>query len=124
MHRYLYQVHSEDNTSDIQQATKWFRQALISSPPDSPNHMASDVIAEYLIDTKLYNRSDYQPDKAKSLFQLTTSLSTPMIRYIQDTFLPFIQQDKEQTKQEYQTKLQEYRQLYQQDSDYPIYVRS
>jgi hypothetical protein len=47
-----------------------------------------------------------------------------MIRYIQDTFLPFIQQDKEQTEQEYQTKLQEYRQLYQQDSDYPIYVRS
>ena len=129
MHRHLFQVYSEteENSSLIHQATRLFRSLLQGadvnkvSPTDS---VLTDVIAEYLIDTKLYTRSDYQPEKARDLLSHAALLSSSMETYLQETILPELSQSKIDAKSLFQQSIDEYKQKYNEDRDYPIYVRS
>ena len=95
MHRHLFQVYpeTEENSSLIHKATRLFRSLLqgsneeVPAPQDVSNVSSTDsvfidVVAEYLIDTKLYTRSDYQPEKARDILSHTSLLSSPMERYL------------------------------------------
>ena len=124
MHRHLFQVYSEteENSSLIHQATRLFRSLLQGedankvsfidgstrdkvSPSDS---VLTDVIAEYLIDTKLYTRSDYQPEKARDiLLSHTSSLSSSMETYLLETIRPELIQSKMDAKTLFQQSIDE-----------------
>jgi hypothetical protein len=130
MHRHLFQVYqeTEENTSLIHKATRLFRSLLQEgdannvSPTDS---VLTDVVAEYLIDTKLYTRSDYQPEKARDILMNCTSLlSSSMERYLLETIRPELIQSRIDAKSLFQQSIDEYKQKYNEDRDYPIYVRS
>ena len=93
MHRHLFQVYSEteDNSSLIHQATRLFRSLLQGADADkmsSSDSVLTDVIAEYLIDTKLYTRSDYQPEKARDLLSHAALLSSSIETYLLETIRP------------------------------------
>jgi hypothetical protein len=130
MHRHLFQVYqeTEENTSLIHKATRLFRSLLQEgdannvSPTDS---VLTDVVAEYLIDTKLYTRSDYQPEKARDiLLSCSSLLSSSMERYLLETIRPELIQSRIDAKSLFQQSIDEYKQKYNEDRDYPIYVRS
>jgi len=129
MHRHLFQVYpeTEENSSLIHKATRLFRSLLQGSNEDvsSTDSVLTDVVAEYLIDTKLYTRSDYQPEKARDLLMsCTSSLSSPMERYLLETIRPELIQSRIDAKSLFQQSIDEYKQKYNEDRDYPIYVRS
>ncbi len=129
MHRHLFQVYpeTEENSSLIHKATRLFRSLLQGSTEDvsSTDSVFTDVVAEYLIDTKLYTRSDYQPEKARDLLMSCTSLlSSPMERYLLETIRPELIQSRIDAKSLFQQSIDEYKQKYNEDRDYPIYVRS
>ena len=128
MHRHLFQVYpeTEENSSLIHKATRLFRSLLQESNEDvsSTDSVLTDVVAEYLIDTKLYTRSDYQPEKARDILSHTSSLSSPMERYLLETIRPELIQSKIDAKSLFQQSIDEYKQKYNEDRDYPIYVRS
>ena len=128
MHRHLFQVYpeTEENSSLIHKATRLFRSLLQGSNEDvsSTDSVFTDVVAEYLIDTKLYTRSDYQPEKARDLLNHTSSLSSPMERYLLEKIRPELVQSKIDAKSLFQQSIDEYKQKYNEDRDYPIYVRS
>ena len=140
MHRHLFQVYSEteENSSLIHQATRLFRSLLQGADVDkvsfidgstrdkvSPSDsVLTDVIAEYLIDTKLYTRSDYQPEKARDLLSHAALLSSSMETYLLETIRPELIQSKMDAKTLFQQSIDEYKQKYNEDRDYPIYVRS
>jgi hypothetical protein len=142
MHRHLFQVYpeTEDNSSVIHIATRLFRSLLQGSNEDaskvsSADSVLTDVVAEYLIDIKLYTRSDYQPEKARDILRglrssqgdiliNTSSLSSPMERYLLETIRPELIQSKIDAKSLFQQSIDEYKQKYNEDRDYPIYVRS
>ena len=129
MHRHLFQVYSEteENSSLINQATRLFRSLLQGADADnmsSSDSVLTDVIAEYLIDTKLYTRSDYQPEKARDLLSHAALLSSSMETYLLETIRPELIQSKMDAKTLFQQSNDEYKQKYNEDRDYPIYVRS
>ena len=129
MHRHLFQVYpeTEENSSLIHKATRLFRSLLQGSNEDvsSTNSVLTDVVGEYLIDIKLYTRSDYQPEKARDiLLNHTSSLSSSMERYLLETIRPELIQSKIDAKSLFQQSIDEYKQKYNEDRDYPIYVRS
>ena len=138
MHRHLFQVYpeTEENSSLIHKATRLFRSLLqgsseeVLAPQDVSNvsftdSVFIDVVAEYLIDTKLYTRSDYQPEKARDiLLSCTSLLSSPMERYLLETIRPELIQSRIDAKSLFQQSIDEYKQKYNEDRDYPIYVRS
>ena len=132
MHRHLFQVYpeTEENSSLIHEATRLFRSLLHGSNEDaskvsSTDSVFIDVVAEYLIDTKLYTRSDYQPEKARDILVSCTSLlSSSMERYLLETIRPELIQSRIDAKSLFQQSIDEYKQKYNEDRDYPIYVRS
>ncbi len=126
MHRHLFQVYSEDNSSLIHQATRLFRSLLQGSSEAVPSNdsVLTDVIAEYLVDTKLYTRSDYHPEKARDLLSQTAPLSLEMKTYLESTVSPQLVQAKIDAKTLFHQSIDEYKLKYQEDRDYPIYVRS
>ena len=129
MHRHLFQVYSEteENSSLIHQATRLFRSLLQGADADkmsSSDSVLTDVIAEYLIDTKLYTRSDYQAEKARDLLSNAALLSSSMETYLLETIRPELIQSKIDAKTLFQQSIDEYKQKYNEDRDYPIYVRS
>jgi hypothetical protein len=130
MHRHLFQVYqeTEENSSLIHKATRLFRSLLQGEKEEnvsSGDSVFADVIAEYLIDTKLYTRSDYQPEKARDiLLSCTSLLSSSMERYLLETIRPELIQSKINAKSLFQQSIDEYKQKYNEDRDYPIYVRS
>ena len=128
MHRHLYQIYTDADTPRISEATKSFK-TLLSNTNDLSNvycldHILSDVIAEYLIDTKLYIRSDYNPKRARTLLENLPPLSNNMSNYIKDIIYPDLQTQSEKAKREYQVSLEEYKNKYKEDRDYPIYVKT
>ena len=132
MHRHLFQVYpeTEENSSLIHKATRLYRSLLQGSNEDvskvsSTDSVLTDVVAEYLIDTKLYTRSDYQPEKARDLLMSCTSLlSSSMEKYLLETIRPELIQSRIDAKSLFQQSIDEYKQKYNEDRDYPIYVRS
>ena len=130
MHRHLFQVYpeTEENSSLIHKATRLFRSLLQGEGANnvsSTDSVFTDVVAEYLIDTKLYTRSDYQPEKARDiLLSYTSLLSSSMERYLLETIRPELIQSKIDAKSLFQQSIDEYKQKYNEDRDYPIYVRS
>ncbi len=137
MHRHLFQVYSdiEENSFLIHKATRLFRSLLqgsseeVLAPQDvskvsSTDSVLTDVVAEYLIDTKLYTRSDYQPEKARDILTHTSLLSSSMERYLLETIRPELIQSRIDAKSLFQQSIDEYKQKYNEDRDYPIYVRS
>ena len=129
MHRHLFQVYSEteENSSLINQATRLFRSLLQGEDADKmsfSDSVLTDVIAEYLIDTKMYTRSDYQAEKARDLLSHAALLSSSMETYLLETIRPELIQSKMDAKTLFQQSIDEYKQKYNEDRDYPIYVRS
>ena len=130
MHRHLFQVYqeTEENSSLIHKATRLFRSLLQGEKEEnvsSGDSVFADVIAEYLIDTKLYTRSDYQPEKARDiLINCTSLLSSSMERYLFETIRPELVQSRIDAKTLFQQSIEEYKHKYNEDRDYPIYIRS
>lgn len=126
MHRHLFQVYSEEDSSRIQQATRLFRSLLQGSSEavSLEDSVLTDVIAEYLVDTKLYTRSDYQPEKARELLSRTAPLSSIMKEYLESTVFPQLKQGKVDAKTLFHQSIDEYKLNYQKDRNYPIYLRS
>ena len=86
MHRFLYMFY--DNNEDISLYTKQFKKKLndgssnSSCSNNSSNELFNDIIVEYLIDIKQYNKTEYNKKLALELLQQPSQLQDSDTSYV------------------------------------------
>lgn len=127
MHRHLFHVYSEtsEHILAIQQATRVFNSLIQGSSIPIPTNdpVFGDVVTEYLIDTKLYLRTDYNPNKAKDMLLYSKTISDAMKTYLYSEVCTSIVHQQNENEQEYQRLKLDYQDQYNQDKEFPIYCK-
>ena len=124
MHRFLYMFY--DNNEDISLYTKQFKKKLndgssnSSCSNNSSNELFNDIIVEYLIDIKQYNKSDYNKDLALELLQQPSQL---FLNYL-PTFIEECNLSIEQITLVFNTKINNFKIDYENDKNFAIYVNT
>ena len=122
MHRFLYMFY--DNNEDISLYTKQFKKTLndgkCSYSNSSSNELFNDIIVEYLIDIKQYNKTDYNKKLALELLQQPSQL---FLNYL-PTFIEECNLSIEQITLVFNTKINNFKIDYKNDKNFAIYVNT
>lgn len=123
MHRFLYMFY--DNNEDISLYTKQFKKTLndgkySSSNSSCNNELFNDIVVEYLIDIKQYNKTDYNKDLALKLLKQPSQL---FLNYL-PTFIEECNLSIEQITLVFNTKINNFKIDYENDKNFAIYVNT
>ena len=120
MHRFLYMFY--DNNEDISLYTKQFKKKLNDGSSNSScnNELFNDIVVEYLIDIKQYNKTDYNKDLALKLLKQPSQL---FLNYL-PTFVEECNLSIEQITITFNKKINDFKIEYQHDKNFAIYVNT
>ena len=136
MHRYIYNFYDTTQKPQINKLTSLFKQVIEKkNEEDTKNSidlldgnsktMFGDLIIEYCIDIKSIGKKDFEGKRAFDILKTYHLIpSSSFITYLETKHTDWLAYQLYKSQEEFKSSILKYRDEYDRDSDYPIYVRS